>query len=75
MKKLYRSRENRVVAGILGGFGEYLEVDPILLRVIFLAVFVFSGIFPGLVFYVLAYLIMPEVPKGEQKESSEQSAE
>lgn len=32
MKKLYRSKENRVLAGIFGGLGEYLEVDPVILR-------------------------------------------
>ena len=53
-KKLYRSRENRVLGGICGGLGEYFDIDPTLVRVLF--VFgAFLGI-PGAL--VLIYLIM-----------------
>ena len=53
-KKLYRSRENRVLGGICGGLGEYFDIDPTLVRVLF--VFgAFLGI-PGAL--VLIYLVM-----------------
>lgn len=58
-KKLYRSKENKVIFGILGGIGEYLEVDPVLIRVIFLAVTVFTGFIPGIIFYLLSVLVIP----------------
>ena len=53
-KKLYRSRENRMLGGICGGLGEYFDIDPTLVRVLF--VFgAFLGI-PGAL--VLIYLVM-----------------
>ena len=53
-KKLYRSRENRMLGGVCGGLGEYFDIDPTLVRVLF--VFgAFLGI-PGAL--VLVYLVM-----------------
>jgi phage shock protein C len=53
-KKLYRSRENRMLGGICGGLGEYFDIDPTLVRVLF--VFgAFLGI-PGAL--ALIYLVM-----------------
>ena len=59
-KKLYRSRENRVLAGIMGGLGEFFGIDPVLLRLGYLIITVFTGFVPGIVGYVLALLIVPE---------------
>jgi phage shock protein C len=61
-KKLYRSEKNRILAGILGGLGEYFDVDPTVLRLGWLLVFVFTGIFPGLLTYFFAILIVPKKP-------------
>ena len=58
-KKLYRSEKNRVLAGIFGGLGEYFNVDPTVLRLGWLLVFVFTGIFPGLLAYIIAIFIVP----------------
>lgn len=62
MKKLYRSKENRVLAGIFGGLGEYLEVDPVILRLLALFVFTFTGFMPGIIFYLVALFIIPKQP-------------
>ncbi|WP_100487198.1 PspC domain-containing protein [Sporolactobacillus pectinivorans] len=59
-KRLYRSRDNRVVAGILGGIGEYFNVDPTVIRVIFIVLLVASFFFPCTIGYILAYFIIPE---------------
>ena len=64
-KKLYRSETNKVVAGVLGGIGEYLGIDPVVVRVMFLALTVFTGFIPGLVFYLLALLVVPAKPGKE----------
>lgn len=58
-KKLYRSGKNKILAGILGGLGEYFDVDPTVLRLGWLLVFVFTGIFPGLLAYIIAIFIVP----------------
>lgn len=62
MKKLYRSRENKVLAGVLGGVGEYFDTDPVLVRLIYLVVFIFTGIVPGALVYLVAVFIVPERP-------------
>ncbi len=63
-KRLYRSRHNKVVAGVMGGLGEYFELDPVLMRVIFLGLTAFSAIFPGILAYLLMALVMPKEPEG-----------
>jgi len=58
-KKLYRSEKNRILAGIFGGLGEYFNIDATVLRLGWLLVFVFTGIFPGLLAYIIAIFIVP----------------
>jgi phage shock protein C len=58
-KNLYRSKKNRILAGIFGGLGEYFDIDPTVLRLGWLLVFVFTGIFPGLLAYIIAIFIVP----------------
>lgn len=71
-KKLYRSRTDRVVAGVCGGLGEYLGVDATLIRFIFLLMIFGGG--AGLFIYFVAWLIIPEAPVAG-KTQSEQGAE
>lgn len=61
-KKLYRSEKDKVLAGICGGLGEYLNVDPTVLRVVWLLIVIFSGIFPGVIAYIIAIFIIPPEP-------------
>ena len=61
-KKLYRSSTNKVFAGICGGLGEYSNIDPVLLRLFWLLVVIFSGVVPGIVAYILAIFIIPRRP-------------
>jgi phage shock protein C len=60
-RRLYRSRTNRKVAGVLGGVGEYAVVDPTALRVLFLLLAVVTGGL-SLLAYPLMWLVMPESP-------------
>lgn len=59
-KRLYRSKRNRIVAGILGGLGEYLNIDPTVLRVIFIILMVATAFFPCVIGYIIAYFVIPE---------------
>lgn len=63
-KRLYRSRHNKVISGVMGGLGEYFELDPVLIRVIYLGLSAFSAIFPGIIAYIFMALIMPLEPEG-----------
>jgi len=62
MKKLYRSDTNKVFAGIIGGIGEYFDVDPVLLRILWLLILAATGVIPGLIAYVIAIFIVPKKP-------------
>ena len=62
MKKLYRSRTNKVWGGVLGGLGEYTEVDPVVLRLAFAFMVLVTGIFPGVIAYLVALAIVPVHP-------------
>jgi len=59
MKELKRSRTNRMIAGVCGGIGEYLDIDANVIRLIWVVVTVFTvGV--GVLAYLLAWLIIPE---------------
>lgn len=60
MKKLYRSEENKISAGILGGIAEYLEMDPVVVRVLFVFITILTGFFPGVIFYIACLFIIPK---------------
>ena len=62
MKRLYRSKKNRVFAGIIGGLGEYFDIDPVLLRLIWVLVVIFTGFVPGVLAYIIVLFIVPEKP-------------
>jgi phage shock protein C len=68
MKKLYKSRDNRVMAGVLGGVGEYLDIDPTIIRFGFLFALFVTAVVPLTLFYFSALLIMPEHAGGAVKD-------
>ncbi|MES2135247.1 MAG: PspC domain-containing protein [Patescibacteria group bacterium] len=59
-KRLYKSSTDKVLAGICGGVGEYFDIDPVLIRVIWLLVVIFTGFVPGVLAYIVATFIVPE---------------
>jgi len=59
-KKLYRSRTDKMLGGVAGGLGHYFEIDPVLVRIIFIAATFISGV--GLVSYILLWIIVPFEP-------------
>jgi phage shock protein C len=61
-RRLYRSRDNRVFAGILGGIGEYLNVDPVAIRVLYIIFTAVTGFFPLIIAYIIMLFIIPEPP-------------
>ena len=62
-KKLYRSEDDKVLAGLLGGLGEYFDIDPIILRLAYVLIAFITGLVPGLIVYFIAILIVPKQPK------------
>ncbi len=55
-KKLFRSRTNRKIAGVCGGLGDYFNIDPTLVRILFL-IFFGGG---GLLLYIICWIAVPE---------------
>ena len=64
-KKLYRSRTDRKIAGIFGGIGTLIKIDPAFLRLLFLFLFFITGIIPLLLTYIIGWIIIPEYPQKE----------
>jgi phage shock protein C len=60
-RKLYRSRTERMVAGVCGGLAEYFNVDTTVIRVLFLVLTLFGG--SGLVVYVVMWILVPDASK------------
>ena len=69
-KKLYKSRKNRIFAGVMGGLGEYFNIDPVLFRIIFIGLSLYLRmIFPAILFYILIAIIMQKRPSMIHEES------
>jgi phage shock protein PspC (stress-responsive transcriptional regulator) len=60
-RKVYRSRSQRMIAGVCGGLADYFNIDATLVRVLFLLLAVFGG--TGLVIYIVMWIIVPDVSK------------
>jgi phage shock protein C len=60
-KRLYRSRSKRILGGVCGGLGEYLNVDPTVLRVIFVVLAFLYG--ASLLIYLIMWVLVPEEPQ------------
>lgn len=67
-KRLYRTDEGKVLAGVCSGLGEYFNIDPILLRLLWLLLACFFG--SGILAYIIACLIVPKKPYGADGGSS-----
>lgn len=58
-KKLYRSKDQRMICGVCGGIGEYFNIDPTIIRLVW-ALFGLTG--SGLLVYIAAAIIIPDAP-------------
>jgi len=61
MKRLFKSRNNRVISGVCGGIAEYFNIDPSLVRLGMVAVSIFSA-GTGVVAYIIAAVVIPNEP-------------
>jgi phage shock protein PspC (stress-responsive transcriptional regulator) len=59
-KPLRRSRSDRYVAGVCGGLARWLGWDPTLVRVIYVLASMVSAAFPGILAYIVLWVVMPE---------------
>jgi phage shock protein C len=61
-KRLMRSAVDRKLAGVCGGMAEYFEIDPTLVRLLWILITVLTGIIPCVLLYLAAWFIMPVAP-------------
>lgn len=59
-KRLYRSRTESMLAGVCGGLAEYFNLDPTLVRIGYIILSLASAAFPGLLVYIILWIIIPE---------------
>jgi phage shock protein C len=73
VKRLYRSRKERMIGGVCGGIGEYLNMDATVIRLIFVIAALWGG--AGLLIYLVMLLIVPEAPEQTEVSTTEESPE
>ncbi len=67
--RIYRSRKESLIAGVCGGLGEYFDIDPVIIRLIFVLLIFAGG--AGLIGYIIAWIIIPQAPATGTAESAE----
>ena len=61
-QKLYRTRDERMLAGVCGGLAQFFSIDPTIVRLIFVVLALMGG--PGLLIYIIMWIVVPEEPLG-----------
>ena len=69
MKRLYRSRKDRIVGGVCGGLAAHIDVDPSLIRLVWIVVTLIS-LGTGLIVYLAAWIIIPESPEESTRQTT-----
>ncbi|MTT31587.1 PspC domain-containing protein [Terrilactibacillus sp. BCM23-1] len=59
MKKLYKSKKNKMVSGVLGGISDYLNVDATIVRIVYATLTVLTAFFAFIFLYIIAAVIIP----------------
>ncbi|MFP4528090.1 MAG: PspC domain-containing protein [Candidatus Kapaibacterium sp.] len=60
-KRLYRSRRDRMIGGVAGGLAEYFDIDPVIVRIIFIITALGWGV--SLIAYIIMWIVVPERPE------------
>ncbi|BDC35649.1 PspC domain-containing protein [Candidatus Methanoliparum sp. LAM-1] len=66
-KRLYRSKKNKIIGGVCGGIAEYLDIDPTVIRIIYVLLTIFTEFLPGIIVYLLLWLIIPNEPEKDDE--------
>ncbi|MCU0678280.1 MAG: PspC domain-containing protein [Candidatus Pacebacteria bacterium] len=63
VKKIHRVKEEAVVAGVVAGLARYFDQDPVLFRVAAITMLILTGVFPGIIVYLVAWFMIPHRPR------------
>jgi phage shock protein PspC (stress-responsive transcriptional regulator) len=62
MKRLFRDRWDKKVAGVCGGLGQFLKIDPTIIRLLVVMICIFTAVLPVLILYIVAWMLIPLGP-------------
>jgi phage shock protein C len=74
MKRLYRSKKDRMLGGVCAGLGEHFDIDPTVIRLVWAVITVIS-IGTGVLVYILAWILIPEEETGSSEQKTQKSEE
>lgn len=72
-ERLFRSRRKRVIGGVAGGLGDYLNVDPVIIRIMMVVLTLLNGI--GVLIYIIMWIVIPEELRETNFETSGSSSQ
>jgi phage shock protein C len=72
MKRLYRSKNDRILGGVCAGLGEHLDIDPTVIRLVWAVITVLS-IGTGVLVYIIAWILIPEEDTGSSEQKTQKS--
>jgi phage shock protein C len=68
MRRLYKSRKYKVIDGVCGGIAEYFDIDPVIIRLIFVISIALGG--TGVIAYIIGMIIIPHRPSEDEEEGT-----
>lgn len=71
-KRLYRSYTDKMIGGVCGGLGEYFDIDPVIIRILFVVAVIFGG--GGILAYIILWIVIPQKPYTVPKFDNESDA-
>ena len=69
-KQLTRLPNDKIICGICSGLAQYFEIDKTVVRIIMVLIFFFTGFFPVVILYIIAYFIMPVDPSSQAQSTT-----
>jgi len=73
-KRLYRLQSSKMIGGVCAGIARYFDLDVSLIRLIFVGVALITALFPMLLFYMIAWIIIPAEEEIIKKEKGKKSS-
>lgn len=67
-ERLYRVKNRRVFGGVAAGLGDYLDIDPVLVRIIFVILAIINGM--GIILYIVLWIVIPDINTMEQEKTT-----
>lgn len=67
MKRLQRSRKEKMIGGVCGGLAAHFDMDPTVVRLLYILISICSAAFPGILVYLVLWVVIPQGENGENE--------